>query len=39
MDMSALFSSNTATATVVNLTTGVRHVLRDRNILNDPACP
>lgn len=38
MDMNVLFSAHTATATITNLVTGTRYVLRDRNILNDPPC-
>ena len=38
MDMRVDYARNTATATVKNLTTGVQFTLRDRNILDDPAC-
>ncbi len=38
MDVRVDYGRNTATATVKNLITGVQFVLRDRNILDDPAC-
>ncbi len=38
MDVRVDYGRNTATATVKNLITGVEFVLRDRNILDDPAC-
>ena len=38
MDVRVDYGRNTATATVKNLITGVQFTLKDRNILNDPAC-
>ena len=38
MDVRVDYARNTATATVKNLTTGVQFTLKDRNILDDPAC-
>ncbi len=38
MDLSVSYSARTATATVLNMATGARYVLRDRNIANNPPC-
>jgi hypothetical protein len=38
MDLTVNFGARTATATVVDLVSGRRFIIRDRNIANDPPC-